>query len=182
MIFVFFIKTSSFSTTQAYINVLSCCKLVDPFHTQKFLQQRINQSKTYQHRTKNIRETFRIPLVKMGTERYVPPQRRVQTDDSANIEETITGSVAKADIEKNNDRGGAKCKVNPDWMMKDTTQEIITFEAARLEVGPNAVESNTYSELLCTYNWISSRSSAIYVPGKFFQPPKTTAKDCTKYA
>lgn len=112
----------------------------------------------------------------MGTERYVPPQRRVQTDDSANIEETTTGSVAKAGIEQINDRGGAKCKLNPDWMMKDTMQEIITFEAARLEVGPNAVESNTDSELLCTYNWISSRSSAIYVPGKFLPTPKNNSQ------
>lgn len=118
----------------------------------------------------------------MATERYVPPQRRAQTDDSANIEGTHTGSVAKGHIEQKNDRGGGKFKVNPDWLLKDTTQEIVTFDAARLEVGPTAVESNTGSELLCTYNWISSRSSAIYVPGKFFQLPGTTAKDCTNNA
>lgn len=118
----------------------------------------------------------------MGTERYVPPQRRVQTEDSANIEETNTGSVAKAHIEQYNDRGGGKCKVNPDWLLKDTSQKIITFDAAQLEVGPDAVESNTDSELLCTYNWISSRSSAIYVPGKFFQPSRRTAKDCANNA
>lgn len=118
----------------------------------------------------------------MGTEKYVPPQRRVQTDDSANIEATNTCSVAKAYSEQNNDECGGKSKVNPDWLLKDTTQEIIIFDAARLEFGPNAVESNTESELLCTYNWISSRSSAIYVPGKFPQPPRTLAKACANNA
>lgn len=118
----------------------------------------------------------------MATERYVPPQRRVQTDDSAKIEGTHTGSVAKGHVEQKNDRGGGKFKLNPDWLLKDTTQEIISFDAARLEVGPTAVESNTDSELLCTYNWISSRSSAIYVPGKLFKLPRTTAKDCANNA
>lgn len=118
----------------------------------------------------------------MATERYVPPQRRVQTDDSANIEGTHTGSVAKGHIEQKYDKGGEKFKVNPDWLLKDTTQEIVSFDAARLEVGPTAVESNTDSELLCTYNWISSRPSAIYVPGKFLQPSRTTAKECANNA
>lgn len=110
----------------------------------------------------------------MATERYVPPQRRAQKDDSEGIH---TSSLAAGYFGPKNDGGGENFKVNADWLLKDTTQEIMSFDAARLEVGPTAVESNTASELLCTYNWIASKSSTIYVPGKFFQPPRR-AKDC----
>lgn len=110
----------------------------------------------------------------MATEKYVPPQRRAQKDDSEGIH---TSSLAADHFGRKNDGGGENFRVNADWLLKDTTQEITSFDAARLEVGPTAVESNTDSELLCTYNWMVSKSSTIYVPGMFFQPPRR-AKDC----
>lgn len=60
-----------------------------------------------------------------------------------------------------------KYKAKSDWLLKDTLQEITSFDVARLETRSNIVKSDTDVELLCTYNWISSKPSAICVPGKY---------------
>lgn len=63
--------------------------------------------------------------------------------------------------------GGKEGEAKSDWLLKDNLHEISSFDAARLEITPTIVKSNTDVELLCTYNWISSKPSAIYVLGKY---------------
>lgn len=105
----------------------------------------------------------------MATERYLPPQKRVQSGDITKNEGTQASSIPPAHAKKNQDRSEEKSKSNSDWLLRDTTQEMTSFDAARLGIGSAAVDSNTDAELLCSYNWISSKESAIYVPGRFFQ-------------
>lgn len=78
--------------------------------------------------------------------------------------------------EKNLNWGEKEKEAKSDWLLKDTLQEITSFDATRLETRSTVVESSTDVELLCTYNWISSKPSSIYVPGRSFQTqgePKT---------
>lgn len=52
-----------------------------------------------------------------------------------------------------------------DWMMKGTAFQISTFQSAELEPSPTPVSSKDGFELLCTYNWVSSKAPTVYVPG-----------------
>ena len=105
----------------------------------------------------------------MAAEIYLPPQKRAQSIDITNNEGTVTSPIPPTHAKRNQDRSGEKSKAKSDWLLRDTTQEITSFDAARLGIGSVAVDSNTDAELLCSYNWISSKGSAIYVPGRFFQ-------------
>lgn len=105
----------------------------------------------------------------MATEIYLPPQKRAQSGDITTNEGTLASPIPLTHAKKNQDRSGEKSKAKSDWLLRDTTQEITSFDAARLGIGSLAVDSNTDAELLCSYNWISSKGSAIYVPGRFFQ-------------
>lgn len=105
----------------------------------------------------------------MATEIYLPPQKRAQSVDITNNEGKLAGPILPTHAKKNQDRSEEKSKAKGDWLLRDTTQEITSFDAARLGTGSVAVDSNTDAELLCSYNWISSKRSAIYVPGRFFQ-------------
>lgn len=104
------------------------------------------------------------------------PQKRAHLGDLSIVERTHSSSMTPSSIKKNHNMGGKECKGKSGWLLKDTTQLIASFDAVQLDIGSTVVESNTDSELLCTYNWISSKPSAIYVPGKSFQKPR--AKDC----
>ncbi|MCJ1347137.1 hypothetical protein MMC31_005358, partial [Peltigera leucophlebia] len=76
-------------------------------------------------------------------------------------------------INKNQDRLVETYDSSSGWLLRDTTQEITSFDAGRLDIGSETVVSNTDAELLCTYNWISSKPSAIFVPGA---PPAWSPK------
>lgn len=105
----------------------------------------------------------------MAIGKYILPQKRNQ-DSFPNIENTLTSLVKTQNlIERNQDdqdRCREKFNSGSDWLLRDTMQEITSFDTARLNIGSDTTVSNTEAELLCTYNWISSKPSAIYVPGK----------------
>jgi len=56
-------------------------------------------------------------------------------------------------------------------MMKGTAFQISTFQSAELEPFPTAVSSKDGFELLCTYNWVSSKAPTVYVPGMLVEVP-----------
>lgn len=108
----------------------------------------------------------------MATEKkYILPQKRAQGNFPR--EKIPKRSMTTPnDINKNQDKLEETYDSSSGWLLRDTTQEITSFDAARLDIGSETVVSNTDAELLCTYNWISSKPSAIFVPGKFIQKPR----------
>ncbi|OCL05604.1 geranylgeranyl pyrophosphate synthetase [Glonium stellatum] len=50
-------------------------------------------------------------------------------------------------------------------MMKGTASLIRTFTSAELEPSSTPVSSKGGFELLCTYNWVSSKIPTVYIPG-----------------
>ena len=72
------------------------------------------------------------------------------------------------------------------WLTRDTGKSITIIESSQLDAGTTPVSSSAGFELVCSYNWVSTTSPTIYVPGsppqwKPVTLPTTLPKDSGTY-